>query len=355
MNIKERIHASLAGEMPDQIPWTIYRGLLPGGDTADRLHSLGLGFVITCGTYSGGTPNVQVEEHTVEEGGVQYRVSTYKTPVGEISQRLRSESGYGSSRIVEHFIKDVKDYEVLEFIIRDAVYRPAYDGFIQAEQHLGDSGFIMTSVERTPIQKLWIQYTGIERMSLDLFDNRVVVERILDAMMSKAREYWAIVADSPAEFVWCPDNITGVVVGPPLFDEFCVPYYNELASVMHKKGKRLVAHMDGMMRCLVDSVRKVDVDIIEAFTPPPDGDLSVVEALESWEDKVLWLNFPSSIHLAEPEQIREITIGLLKEAAPGRRFLIGVTENIPHGVWERSLTTITETINQYGKCPITSY
>jgi len=124
---------------------------------------------------------------------------------------------------------------------------------------------------------------------------------------------------------------------------------------MHKKGKRLVAHMDGMMRCLVDSVRKVDVDIIEAFTPPPDGDLSVVEALESWEDKVLWLNFPSSIHLAEPEQIREITIGLLKEAAPGRRFLIGVTENIPHGVWERSLTTITETINQYGKCPITSY
>jgi hypothetical protein len=94
------------------------------------------------------------------------------------------------------------------------------------------------------------------------------------------------------------------------------------------------------------------VDVIEAFTPSPDGDLSVAEARAAWPDKVLSLNFPSSVHLSEPEQIRAMTRQLLREAAPGAGFALGVTENIPATRWERSITAITEVVNEAGRCPL---
>lgn len=253
---------------------------------------------------------------------------------------------------MEHLVKKPEDYAVLEFIINDTTYHANYDAFKQADEAVGESGFVMTSVERTPVQKLWIEFTGIERFSLDWYEERETVERILDAILAKQREMWEIVADSPAEFVWCPDNITGEIIGPAMFERYLLPYYNTLAEMMHNKRKRLVAHMDGQMRSLAECVSKTDVDIIEAFTPPPDGNLSVTEARDAWPDKVIWINFPSSMHIASEEQLKAVTRDLLEQAAPGDRFLVGVTENIPSNAWRQSLRTITEIINEHGRCPI---
>ena len=68
--------------------------------------------------------------------------------------------------------------------------------------------------------------------------------------------------------------------------------------------------------------------------------------------KVISINFPSSVHITEPEEIRDTTIQLLREAAPGNGFVIGVTENVPRSVGTRSLEVIMETVNEYGNCPI---
>jgi hypothetical protein len=292
---------------------------------------------------------VEISQEDEILNGIPTRVVRYRTPLGEIWQRLRKESGYGSDWRVEHFIKDVKDYEVLEFVIRDVKYSPNYDVYNKAAESMGDNGVVTAWTERVPIQHLWILYTGIERLSIDLNENLPVVERVMEAMMDKAREIWAIIADSPAQFVWCPDNITGEMTGPPLFDKYCIPYYREITEIMHRKGKRVLAHMDGMMRWLLDSVRKTDLDIIEAFTPPPDGNLPLAEARKAWKGKVISINFPSSVHIEDPETIRRMTIKLLREAAPGDGFIIGVTENVPKSVGTRSLSVIAETINQYGK------
>lgn len=348
MTIKERIYTALRGQMPDRVPWTIYRGLLPENETSRKLRSLGLGLVLNHGCYTANTPNVQVEDK--QEG--EYHVRTYHTPSGNLSQKTRTEPGYGSSWTKEHLIKKPSDYEILKFIIEDAVYEPNYQSFIEATSNVGEDGIVMTSVKRMPFQRLWIQFAGIERLSIDLHENRSAVESVLETMMEKDREIWDIVADSPAEFVWCPDNITGVVTGPELFERYHAPYYREVADVMHSKDKRVVVHMDGMMKSLVEPVSKLNIDVIEAFTPPPDGDLSLASARSAWKDRVIWINFPSSVHIAKPQQIQGTTKRLLSQAVPGDRFLVGVTENIPSTAWEQSLSVITETINRYGICPL---
>lgn len=37
MNIRERIHTALNGEMPDQVPWSIYQAILPRGEEMELL------------------------------------------------------------------------------------------------------------------------------------------------------------------------------------------------------------------------------------------------------------------------------------------------------------------------------
>jgi hypothetical protein len=107
--------------------------------------------------------------------------------------------------------------------------------------------------------------------------------------------------------------------------------------------------MDGLSRRLVNNIARSPVDIIEAFNPLPDGDMSVKEALDAWPGKSVSINFPSSIHLASDDVIRETTIGLIRESAPGNRFILGITEDVPPERVMHNLTIIGETIHEYGK------
>jgi hypothetical protein len=121
---------------------------------------------------------------------------------------------------------------------------------------------------------------------------------------------------------------------------------------MRAAGKRTLNHMDGLMRSLLDVVRDCPIDVIEAFNPKPDGNVSVAQAREAWPEKVLSINFPSSIHIASPERIRDMTIDLLRQAVPGQGFVMGITENVPSRVIVESFTTIATTLNQFGRCPL---
>jgi hypothetical protein len=58
------------------------------------------------------------------------------------------------------------------------------------------------------------------------------------------------------------------------------------------------------------------------------------------------------VHLEEASVIEETMKQILKEAAPGDRFIIGITENVPDNRWRESFYTILKTVNEFGRLPI---
>jgi hypothetical protein len=58
------------------------------------------------------------------------------------------------------------------------------------------------------------------------------------------------------------------------------------------------------------------------------------------------------VHLESTERIRQTTLQVLSEAAPGDRFLMGVTEDIPESARQSSLNVILQTISEHGALPI---
>ena len=343
MSRRDRIIRALEGEAVDPVPLTVYASLLPRGRLERELRQLGYGLVAHTPVYTVVTPDVDVVERQEIVSGEVLTRRSLTTPVGTITELRRTEPGYGSSWAVEHYVKSLDDYRVLEYVLRSGVILAGDSAFLQAERDFGEDGIVNTRVPRTPFQRLWIEYTGLERLLLDLADAPDVVQGVLRAMLDRDRELWQVVAASPARYVWCPDNVTAFAISPRLFADWFVPYYVELCDVMHAAGKKVYVHMDGALAPIAEQIAALPIDIVEAFTPAPTGDLSVAAARRLWPGKVLWLNYPSSVHVESTGSIVETTRTLLAEGGQ-QGFLIGVTENVPDADCERSLKAIASVV-----------
>jgi hypothetical protein len=98
------------------------------------------------------------------------------------------------------------------------------------------------------------------------------------------------------------------------------------------------------------------VDVVEGFTPPPIGDLSIKEARAAWgQEIVIWVNFPESMFLEGQEATKEYTLELLK-SDPGGALILGVTvmgtsmiaDEETNQVFQAGMRAIMDAIEEYG-------
>ena len=155
-----------------------------------------------------------------------------------------------------------------------------------------------------------------------------------------------LIQNCPAEVFEYGGNIHPGIVSPQFFQQYYIPCINTIARAVHDAGKLLACHLDADFGPLKDMIQDLEIDIVEAFTPAPTCDLRIEEARKAWPDKVLWLNFPSSVHIESLETVRKETLNIMKEGSHGNKIIIGNTEDIPEHVLWTSLNTIIDTINE---------
>jgi hypothetical protein len=195
------------------------------------------------------------------------------------------------------------------------------------------------------MQMLMIDWVGSEEGRFFIHHARYpdLVEDLYRALSRSREAMYEIGARSPADIIWCGDNIDGVLVNPRLFEKYFMPEYEKMARICHQHGKLLASHMDGRVGVLKDLIARTPLDIIEALHPPPMGDLSIGEALKAWPDKVIWVGFPGNIYSMGPEATRKHALDLLKEVMPGDRVCLEAsTENIVSNENLLTLTSVME-------------
>jgi hypothetical protein len=105
--------------------------------------------------------------------------------------------------------------------------------------------------------------------------------------------------------------------------------------------------MDGDLKPLWDAIGESPVRLIDSFSPAPENDTSIADAIRMWPEMRLCPNFPSSIHLAEPEVIYETTMELLEQGGRTGRLQIQISENMPPGAWKKSYPQIVRAIHDF--------
>ena len=184
-------------------------------------------------------------------------------------------------------------------------------------------------------------------MNLEGFVNWMKVQSMeeLYHAISKSRESLVeIAAKSPAPVTLCGDNVDAIIANPTLFQKYFMPEYEKQASVLHRHGKLMAVHMDGRLRVLTELIGQTPIDIIEAFHPPPMGDLSIGEALAAWPTKAIWVGFPSSTYQAGPRATRAYALELLKGLGAGDRLAIAMSTE--GQVSNENLVALTDVLSQ---------
>ena len=141
------------------------------------------------------------------------------------------------------------------------------------------------------------------------------------------------------------DNVTGIITVPDMFERYCVPFYNQVARLMHDNGKVLAVHLDGAMQPLKDLIARSDIDVVESFSlPEVGGDMTIEEAFDAWPDKAVVANIPAYLCLLDRKGILKYLENLFSHL-PSRNFMFELSENFPFPELRRVLPIFSDFMN----------
>jgi len=348
MTMYERMLAVIQGREPDRVPFVIYEGLLPLDEVYECLGRERVGVLRWSAVHRVEHPHCHFETQDRYVGETRWQRNTLHTPVGSIYEERAFETAYDSSSIRKHYVQDPEDYEVLWAYLQDSIILEDYARYHRDQAELGDGGLPLAAVERTPYQQLWVQWVGLDTLPFHIVDCPERVERTMALLRQRAREIFEIAYRSPAPFIDFPDNITAPAIGPQRFREHCLPLYDELADMLAERNAPVYVHMDGDLRPLWPAISESKVGGIDSFSPAPDNDTTVAEAVCMWPWMRLWVNFPSSVHLRPYDEVRAEAEAILAAGGHTGRLQIQISENVPHGIWRTSLPAIVDAIDAFG-------
>ena len=351
MTPRERVEATLLRRPHDRVPFTAYSEFVPQCAVERQLRNDGL-FLIHINIKRTGTVTrtphceartVHYEERDTGRAMLRTHVST---PRGEITW-LGSDVGFTVWRHEMPF-KAPEDYAPLIAYVEDMCIEPD-SAFISEEMALrGPDVFFMPFVGFSPLMDIIITWMGVETFAVEWAERRDEVMKLYAALLERDRRLFRAIAEGPLLAVDYCGNISPQVVGRERCRDLVFPVYEEMAEVMHAKGKLLVVHLDADCRPIADLVAASSIDVIDAFTPAPDTDMTMAEARRAWPDKTIWVNFPSSQHLADDETIYGITRRIIRENGGKDGLLIGITEDVPPSRWQASFQAICRAIIECG-------
>jgi hypothetical protein len=341
---RKRVELALAKKEVDKVPFTVYENKIPQCDTERKLRNQGLCIVQRRYKYfKQVSPNVKVKEYKYREGGKTLVRTDFETPVGTV-HTIGEPAGFTTWNHKRMF-ESKEDYKTLLFMIKDEEYLPDYENVLRMDKYLGEDFILRGSLGSEPLQSFISGYMGTEAFCFEWMDNRDEIIKLMDRIIENKRKLYKLAEESPMKIFNYGGNVTPAIIGLENFEKYYLPHYQEAAAGLHKKGKLIGVHFDADCKLLKSAIAKSGLDYIEAFTPAPDTDMSMKEAKETWPDKVLWINYPSSVHLQSIKAIKETTHQLIEDAGT-EGLIIGITEDVPMERWQENFLAIMAAIEE---------
>jgi len=346
VTIRERVEAFWAGERPDRIPYTIYywewyRG---NGGSEDptgwqAMFDRGLGVTQHLGTVRQTIDDSSHATETSERDGLPVRRLFHRTSVGTITAE------WADNWHTEYWLKTSDDYRVMTHIVNNTYLEPAYEGYLEFERRAEPWRIPLATFGRTPIQSILVDLVGLENFGVHLTTLLDPMMELYDALLRLCHERAQIVAAGPGRYVAFMENFTSETLGPRRYADWILPVYEEVVPILHEAGKVVGTHYDGQVGCCRNEIRRAPMDLIESFTPPPEGDLTLAEARAAFPEKLLWSNLNVSLYGLPPDELAAVVAQRVAEGAPdGRRLAFEVSEQFPHN-WAESMPVVLDTLN----------
>ncbi|MCD4685991.1 MAG: hypothetical protein K8S97_08645 [Anaerolineae bacterium] len=344
ITIRERLEAFWSGERPSAIPFTTYESIIPSDwrdPVIQQMFADGLGVLRSVPNWDAVYHNVDVTDDTTTIDGQTQRRQVWRTPVGDVDAR------WVDHWQEKHVLETAADYRVMTYIVEHTEYVPAYETFATQTASAPAHVIVAPRMGRTPLQTILVDYAGLANFALHLYEYEAELRALYEALRVKYRELAGIVAAGPGRYVSVMENFSAETLGPRRYADFLLPVYEETCGLFRDAGKVVGYHYDGKLASVKDLVARAPLDLIESFTPPPEGDMTMAEARAAWPDKLLWAHINLGCYELPPDELREEIWRRVAAGAPdGRRLAFEVSEDRPPR-WRESMPVILAALNDY--------
>lgn len=382
MNDRERISASIRGELPDRIAWAPrlefwYRARLRRGDMPAGLRGLSLQEItqrLGVAHYASvpdftereeeadmtdhglGIFNHPVLPYRVILEGVERRVvqrgpetvHEYRTPAGVIrtAQVFTEEMLDGGTSIPwtsEHAIRRPEDFDAAAYIFSRLRVEPR-GGWERRCDAVGDRGLAVAYVIGTacPVHHIMKELMPVENFFLAQHDCPERIDRLAAAMEPYYAAMKRIAADTAAEVVLLGGNYDDSITHPKWFDTHILPSLRDYAAALHAKGKFLMTHTDGENRRLIPSYLRAGFDVADSVCPAPMTRMTLDEIHAAFEGRItIWGGIPSVLLCPDSvgeSEFRAWVGRLIERYGHASRLVLGVSDMVTADAsWDRLL------------------
>jgi hypothetical protein len=260
-----------------------------------------------------------------EQADGRRRRQCFVTPHGTLEREYQFDQASCSWHPTRFPVQSVADIQLLTEWWLDA--RAELDGAqlarVQAEvRALGSGAAVATGIGESALM-LWIEHlAGVENAHFLLSDYPDATLALFEAIQGDLLRCTQIVtAHHPADLLYMVENTSTTLLSVEQYRRYDWPHLRQLADLAAQAGRRMILHMCGHIRALLDDLEKLPVAGFEAFTAPPLGNATLLDGRTHCPTKALIGGTHATLWLEPAERIIAF-LGQRLDELPHHRGLV---------------------------------
>jgi uroporphyrinogen-III decarboxylase len=270
------------------------------------------------------TPAQYIERLPAEqEGEWQVVHHVIHTPRGDLTTTDYHQPGVATSWYVEPLVKTVEDAEALLSVPYE-FEEPDLSAATELMNRVGERAVTQVGVS-TPLVSV-SRLMHFDRFLLWCHTENQLIHRLIGTMCERVRlglEYVLKAGLGPAFWFGGSEQATPPMMGPKMYDEFVVAYDSGLMDLVHSHGGLVHVHCHGKVSGVLDRLLDMGTDMLDPVEPPPDGDITMVEAKRRVDGRMTLLGNIEfrELEFSGPSRIRELVRAAIVEGGADRVHL----------------------------------
>jgi MtaA/CmuA family methyltransferase len=172
---------------------------------------------------------------------------------------------------------------------------------------------------------------------LDYADDPEFVRDLFEFVVAMETAFAQEQVDAGADLIGIGDAAASLV-GPRLYNEFVLPYEQQLVAAVHAMGAKVRLHICGNTRKILAGMGKTGCEIVDLDYPSP-----VAEGRAAMGSSQVLLGNVDPVRVLRdltPEQVAEAFAACY--AAAGPRYIVGAGCEIPRGTPEANVQAMAD-------------
>lgn len=356
MTGRERILAVLQREIPDRVPVGFFvqeeflAYYFPERKQVDRVvegvecaKAFGFDILTRATTFSTphffrkSYPNWELEQQTTQENGNIYRTRTITTPDGVLKQveaapyHEKTISGI-PFMTTDYLIEDEQDFEIFRKFVPEIDAESIQEikaSAQQAQQIIGETG-VSVPWGWGGVYNVASKYRDIQKLMMDPYLNPEFYDEFMTTLTELMVRHYEILGETESDCLGIGGNIANAaMVGTKFFDQYILPYEQQLVDIIRQTGKYSLYHNCGKAKILYPSYVKLGMDVWETVSPPPQGDNDLAEAKAAVDDKLILSGNLDQIDFLKTATLDEIDVEvtrIIQIGKPGGKYIFAASD-----------------------------